>query len=107
MFKNMRKSAIYAAAATLLLAGLSTKADACTNVVISAGASADGSVIVSYAADSHWLFGELYFQNAMDWKSGSKRKCHRTFERRAQKAGLSHNGICRQGSGSCRRRAGC
>ena len=49
MFKNMRKSAIYAAAATLLLAGLSTKADACTNVVISAGASADGSVIVSYA----------------------------------------------------------
>lgn len=72
----MRKSAIYAAAATLLLASLSTNADACTNVVISAGASADGSVIVSYAADSHWLFGELYFQNAMDWKSGSKRKIY-------------------------------
>ena len=87
MFKNMRKSAIYAAAATLLLAGLSTKADACTNVVISAGASADGSVIVSYAADSHWLFGELYFQNAMDWKSGSKSAIYRSRRLRREMKG--------------------
>ena len=46
-------------------------ADACTNVIISRGASADGSCMVSYAADSHVLFGELYFHKAADWKAGS------------------------------------
>ena len=45
-------------------------ADACTNVIISRGASADGSCMVSYAADSHLLFGELYFHKAADWKAG-------------------------------------
>ena len=39
----------------------STPANACTNVIVTPGASADGSAMVSYAADSHWLFGELYF----------------------------------------------
>jgi dipeptidase len=27
--------------------------------------------MVSYAADSHWLYGELYFHPAMDWKAGT------------------------------------
>ena len=44
---------------------------ACTNVIITAGASADGSCMVSYAADSHWLFGELYFRPAANHKAGS------------------------------------
>ena len=43
----------------------------CTNVIISRGASQDGSVLVSYAADSHTLFGELYYKPARDWKPGS------------------------------------
>lgn len=47
------------------------RADACTNVIITAGASADGSCMVSYAADSHWLFGELYFRPAASHKAGS------------------------------------
>ena len=38
------------------------RANACTNVIVTPGASADGSAMVSYAADSHWLFGELYFK---------------------------------------------
>ena len=42
----------------------------CTNVIISRGASMDGSVLVSYAADSHYLFGELYYHPAQDWKLG-------------------------------------
>ncbi|MBP5690023.1 MAG: C69 family dipeptidase, partial [Bacteroidales bacterium] len=46
-------------------------ADACTNVIITRGASADGSCMVSYAADSHMLFGELYFHKAADWKAGT------------------------------------
>nr|MCR5325325.1 C69 family dipeptidase [Bacteroidales bacterium] len=51
---------------------LSFRADACTNVIVSPGASVDGSSMVSYAADSHWLFGELYFRKAGNWKPGSR-----------------------------------
>ena len=52
------------------------KTDACTNIIVTKGASADGSVLVSYAADSHALFGELYFAPAADWKSGATRKIY-------------------------------
>jgi len=47
------------------------RADACTNVIITPGASRDGSSMVSYAADSHYLFGELYFHPAANHKAGS------------------------------------
>ncbi|MBO4455195.1 MAG: C69 family dipeptidase [Bacteroidales bacterium] len=50
---------------------LSVRADACTNVIVSPGASVDGSAMVSYAADSHWLFGELYFRAGAKWPAGS------------------------------------
>ena len=43
----------------------------CTNVIVSRGASQDGSVLVSYAADSHTIYGELYYKPARDWKPGS------------------------------------
>ena len=49
----------------------SIPADACTNVNITRGASTDGSSIVSYAADSHVLYGELYFHPAAKWKAGA------------------------------------
>jgi hypothetical protein len=45
-------------ATTLLIWPGDTKA--CTNVIVTKGASADGSTIVSYSADSHDLYGELY-----------------------------------------------
>ena len=67
----MRKSLLKVlAVATLALFSLQ-EARPCTNVIISRGASLDGSVMVSYAADSHTLFGELYFHPARDWKPGS------------------------------------
>lgn len=40
---------------------------ACTNFLITPGASFDGSSIVSYNADSHQLYGELYFFPRADW----------------------------------------
>lgn len=61
-------------AALALLAA--PKADACTNVIISKGASTDGSCMVSYAADSHALFGSLYFQKAVDYAPGAIRKVY-------------------------------
>jgi dipeptidase len=46
-------------------------ADACTNVIVTKGASADGSCMVTYAVDSHQLFGELYFRPAANHPAGS------------------------------------
>ena len=56
-------AALTAAAAFLA----SLPGEACTNILITKGASADGSCMVSYAADSHQLFGELYYHPAADW----------------------------------------
>ena len=64
----MRKILVLALALTAVSLG---RADACTNVIITKGASTDGSCMVSYAADSHLLYGELYFHLAADWKPGS------------------------------------
>ena len=45
--------------AALLVAGVA-QALACTNFIVGKRASKDGSVIVSYSADSYGMFGELY-----------------------------------------------
>ena len=69
---------IFTKAAALLavtLAGaISTNSHACTNVLVTKGASADGSNMISYAADSHQLYGELYFAPAGVWKAGDMRQ---------------------------------
>jgi len=65
----MRKFLCTILALAALAAG---RTDACTNVIISPGASADGSAIVSYAADSHSLFGELYFRPAARFRTGTR-----------------------------------
>lgn len=49
----------------------SSKIDGCTNILISSGASKDGSTFVTYAADSHQLYGELYYSPAQNWQAGS------------------------------------
>ncbi|MBQ9449730.1 MAG: C69 family dipeptidase [Bacteroidales bacterium] len=65
----MRKFLCTILALALLAAG---RTDACTNVIVTPGASADGSSIISYAADSHMLFGELYFRPAGRFAAGSR-----------------------------------
>ncbi len=55
----------------LLFALISGQAIACTNFLITKGASVDNSTMISYAADSHVLFGELYFRPASDHPEGS------------------------------------
>ncbi|RKD85155.1 dipeptidase [Mangrovibacterium diazotrophicum] len=49
---------------------------ACTNFLITKGASADGSSMITYAADSHTLYGELYHQPAADHPEGAMRDIH-------------------------------
>ena len=50
------------------------ESQACTNVLVTKGASTDGSNMVSYAADSHQLYGELYYAAAGVWNPGDMRK---------------------------------
>jgi dipeptidase len=47
------------------------EAIACTDLLVGKKASVDGSVIISYAADSHSLYGELYHWPAATWPKGA------------------------------------
>ncbi|WP_244828116.1 dipeptidase [Carboxylicivirga sediminis] len=51
-----------------------TPANACTNVLVTKNASVDGSTMISYAADSHDLYGELYFWPAATYEPGTMLK---------------------------------
>ena len=44
--------------------------EACTNFIVTKGASTDGSILVSYAADSHQLYGALYHTPGGKHKAG-------------------------------------
>ena len=44
---------------------------ACTGLLVGKKASVDGSVMISYAADSHTLYGELYRWPAATWPKGA------------------------------------
>lgn len=50
---------------------LSPRAQACTNFLVTKGASVDGSTMITYAADSHYLYGELYFWPAAKYAAGT------------------------------------
>ena len=62
------KKLIVLLAAAMLVHGT---ADACTNFIVTKGASSDGSVMVSYAADSHGLYGALYHTPGGKHKAGA------------------------------------
>lgn len=61
---------------TLLSVLLVNTSNACTNFLITKGASTDGSTMITYAADSHVLFGELYHWPAADYPKGSMLKVY-------------------------------
>lgn len=46
-------------------------AAACTNFIVTKGASTDGSIMVTYAADSHQLYGALYHTPAGRHRAGT------------------------------------
>ena len=72
--RRLTKAILLTLAATLSF-GI-TESQACTNVLVTKGASVDGSTMISYAADSHQLFGELYYAPAGVWNSGDIRKIY-------------------------------
>ncbi len=58
------------------LMAFSVNSFACTNFIVTKGASTDGSVLVSYAADSHILYGELYHFPAKTYPKGTMLKVY-------------------------------
>ena len=48
-------------------------ASPCTNFLVTRGASVNGATMITYAADAHFLYGELYYQPAEDHPEGSMR----------------------------------
>ncbi len=48
----------------------------CTNFLVTPGASVNGSSMITYAADAHVLYGELYFTPAAKYKPGSMLKVY-------------------------------
>jgi len=54
-----------------IVSSLFQKAIPCTNFLITKGASADGSTMITYSADSHVLYGELYFKPAKNYPEGT------------------------------------
>ena len=56
---------------TLALALGAITSYACTNFIVTKGASTDGSVMVTYAADSHQLYGALYYTPKGKFKPGT------------------------------------
>ena len=69
--RRISKALILLAAAFI---SSTVESEACTNVLVTKGASTDGSNMVSYAADSHQLYGELYYAPAGVWKAGDMRQ---------------------------------
>ena len=61
-------------ALTALMAAAPDTADACTNLIAAKGATTDGSVMMTYSADSHNLFGFLHHSPAGKHPKGSVRR---------------------------------
>lgn len=68
---NMLKGTKFLTLLAALLLMNAANAFACTNILVTKGASKDGSVMVTYAADAHTLYGELYHTPAGLFPKGS------------------------------------
>ena len=67
--------ALLAAALTLAPAA----AVPCTSAMVTRGATSDGSTFLTYLADSHTLYGELYFRAAGLHAPGTMREVIENF----------------------------
>ncbi len=71
----MKNNIVYILVLTTFFA-LTTNYNACTNFLISKGASVDGSVMITYSADSYGFYGELYHYPATVYPKGTMRKIY-------------------------------
>ena len=71
IYMNIKKSFFIGVLSMMTM--ISVDSNACSNILVTKGASADGSCMVSYAADSHQLYGELYYLKGGFWDKGAMR----------------------------------
>ncbi len=72
MNQNFMKKLIALILIVLLTGSLNMQTtNACTNFLVTKGASATGSTLITYSADSHVLYGELYYWPAKDYPQGT------------------------------------
>ena len=74
MNKTLLRGALGIAGALAMIAGSASEAIACTNLIAGRKATKDGSVLFSYAADSHTLYGELHHSPRAKYAPGTMRK---------------------------------
>lgn len=67
----MKKVCVTTLAVILLYGSGERISNACTNFLVTKGASVNGSSMITYSADSHQLYGELYYWPASDHPVGS------------------------------------
>jgi len=69
IFREMKGKLFILTAAVMLLTHIPT--NACTNFLVTPGASVNGTSMITYAADAHVLYGELYFRPAATYPEGT------------------------------------
>jgi dipeptidase len=67
----LMKKTVFLLVLCLVLAFSVNNVNACSNFLVTKGATVDGSSMISYSADSHTLFGELYYWPAANYPAGS------------------------------------
>ena len=60
----------------VLMLAVAARAVACTNLIVSKGATTDGSTFITYAADSHTRYGQLRYCPATDHPEGATLKLY-------------------------------
>ena len=65
------KKTVFLLALSLAFVFTGNRVNACSNFLVTKGATVDGSNMISYSADSHTLYGELYYWPAATYPAGT------------------------------------
>ena len=65
------KKTVFLLALSLAFVFTGNRVNACSNFLVTKGATVDGSNMISYSADSHTLYGELYYWPAATYPAGA------------------------------------
>ena len=72
----MKQTTLLAGFALALMGWAAPSAEACSDLIVGKKASVDGSVMISYSADSHTLYGDLVHYPAKAWGKGLMLQIH-------------------------------
>ncbi len=72
----MKRNTIFATLLLVVALFAAEAVNACTSFLFTKGATKDGSTMITYAADSHTLYGELYYRRVADYPAGTMFKVY-------------------------------